>query len=207
MRLIGVLESPYVRRVAVSLKLLGLPFEHEPLSVFRNYEAFAAINPAVKAPTLVTDEGVVLLESTLILEHLDRLAKADRRLAPPGLADHARAQRIIGLALAACEKMVQIVYETELRPPAARHAPWLERIRGQLAAGLRLLDAEVETPAAWLFGERPLQADVTAAVVWSFARHAIPAETADIAVPALARLAERAEALAVFASTPISRPD
>ena len=30
MRLIGMLDSPYVRRTAISLCLLGLPFEHRP---------------------------------------------------------------------------------------------------------------------------------------------------------------------------------
>ena len=35
MVLIGMLDSPYVRRVAVSMKLMGMPFEHRPLSVFR----------------------------------------------------------------------------------------------------------------------------------------------------------------------------
>ena len=59
MRLIGMLDSPYVRRVAVALDLLGIGFEHESVSVFRDYERFAAINPVVKAPSLVTDEGVV----------------------------------------------------------------------------------------------------------------------------------------------------
>src|SRR5262245_45165972 len=73
MRLIGMMDSPYVRRVAVSLKCLGLPLVHEPVSVFRHYDRFAAINPVVKAPTLVTDDSVVLMESTLILEHAERL--------------------------------------------------------------------------------------------------------------------------------------
>lgn len=50
MRLIGRLNSPYVRRVAVSLQLLGLPFEHRPVSAFRAFDAFHAINPVVKAP-------------------------------------------------------------------------------------------------------------------------------------------------------------
>ena len=34
MKLIGMLDSPYVRRVAISLRRLGIAFEHEPLSVF-----------------------------------------------------------------------------------------------------------------------------------------------------------------------------
>ncbi len=37
MQLIGMLDSPYVRRVAISLKLLGLPFEHRSISVFRQF--------------------------------------------------------------------------------------------------------------------------------------------------------------------------
>ena len=73
MRLIGMLDSPYVRRVAISLQLMELPFSHEALSVFRNFEAFAAINPVVKAPTFVTDDGTVLMDSALILEYLERL--------------------------------------------------------------------------------------------------------------------------------------
>ncbi len=45
MHLIGMLDSPYVRRVAVSLQLLGLKFEHRPVSVFRAFDEFHAINP------------------------------------------------------------------------------------------------------------------------------------------------------------------
>ena len=84
MRLIGMLDSPYVRRVAVALKFLGLPFTHESVSVFRHFDHFASINPVVKAPTLVTDAGVVLMDSTLILDYAERLAVAERRLAPVG---------------------------------------------------------------------------------------------------------------------------
>jgi glutathione S-transferase len=203
MRLIGMLDSPFVRRVAISLKLMGLPFEHEPLSVFRTFEAFAAINPVVKAPTLVTDDGVVLMESTLILEHVERLAAPERRLTPDSLADHARGQQVLGLALAACEKAVQLYYEHELRPAERRHPPWVARVRGQLGQALELLDAELPTDQAWLFGDRPMQADVTAAVAWSFICDKLPGEAARMAPPALAAFTRRAEALPEFLATPI----
>ena len=68
MQLIGMLDSPYVRRVAVSLKVLGLPFDLDQVSVFRHFDKFAALNPVVKAPTLITDDGVVLMDSSLILD-------------------------------------------------------------------------------------------------------------------------------------------
>lgn len=198
MRLIGMLDSPYVRRVAVSLNAMGLPFVHEPLSVFRDFDAFAAINPVVKAPTLVTDEGVTLIDSILILEYLERVVPPERRLTPDGLAEFTRAQRVVGLALAACEKSVQLVYEFN-RPAERRHDPWLERIRRQLRAAYRLLEAEVAVVGdGFLFGPRPLQADITAAVAWRF-NHSVAPDPLDPADhPALSALSARAEALPEF---------
>ena len=75
MKLIGMLDSPYVRRVAISLQLLGLPFEHRSLSVFRTFDQFREINPVVKAPTVVFDDGEILMDSTLILEYAEALAR------------------------------------------------------------------------------------------------------------------------------------
>jgi glutathione S-transferase len=125
MQLIGMLDSPYVRRVAVSLQLLGIPFEHRSISVFRQKAEFEAINPLVKAPTLVTDDGTVLMDSSLILDHLPLVTGAPlaRPLMPADPVAARQCLRVLGLALAACEKTVQIVYEMQLRPPEHRHGP------------------------------------------------------------------------------------
>ena len=82
MQLIGMLDSPYVRRAAITLRLLGLAFEHRPISVFRQFDEFAAINPVVKAPSLVCDDGEVLMDSSLIIEHAERLAAPRASLVP-----------------------------------------------------------------------------------------------------------------------------
>jgi glutathione S-transferase len=201
MRLIGMLDSPYVRRVAISLKCMGLPFRHEPVSVFRHYDAFAAINPVVKAPTLVTDDDVVLMDSTLILDHVERLAPRERRLAAPG-ANAVRALRVVGLALAACEKGVQLVYETTLRPAERQHQPWIDRVRSQLLSAYALLNAELGSGQAWLFGARPLQADIATAVAWRFTQLRLPGMVPSDAHAAVVRFSERAEALPEFVSTP-----
>src|SRR5947207_2383252 len=108
MPLIGMLDSPYVRRVAVAAKVLGNAFELDQVSVFRQFEKFSAINPVVKAPSFVTDDGVVLMDSNLILEHIAYLAP--RSLMPADRAAHETALRLVGLALAACEKTVSILY-------------------------------------------------------------------------------------------------
>ncbi|MFT4001139.1 MAG: glutathione S-transferase [Rhizobium sp.] len=202
MKLIGMYDSPYVRRVAISLNVLGLPFEHESLSVFSTYDVFAAINPVVKAPTLVTDDGIVLLDSTLILEYAERLAPAERRLVPEEAHLFTRAQRIVGLALAACEKTVQIVYENNLRPEEKRHQPWLARVHGQLGAAYRLLEEEAQAAGPWLCGESALQADITTAVAFRFTREMLPESLDPEAHPNLAALSSRSEQTAAFLACP-----
>jgi glutathione S-transferase len=204
MQLIGMLDSPYVRRVAVSLKLMGVPFEHQAVSVFRHFDRFRAINPAVKAPTLVCDDGTVLMDSTLILDHLESLVAADRRLMPAGGSERREALRIAGLALAACEKCVQVIYEKQQRPAEKRHAPWIERSTGQAEGALAQLERTAAGAAPWLQGERLGASDVVVACMWRFAQYyrdevGIP----ESRYPRLAQHSRRAEALPEFASTPL----
>ena len=71
MLLIGMFDSPFVRPVAVSLKLLDIPFEHANWSVGKDYERIREFNPLVRVPTLVLDDGTALVECAAILDHLD----------------------------------------------------------------------------------------------------------------------------------------
>ena len=125
MKLIGMLDSPYVRRTAISLNYMGISFEHQPLSVFNNFDEFHTINPIVKAPTLVFDSGEILMDSTIILHYAESAVPASRRLMPHLGEDFRVALQIVGLALAACEKTVQLVYEKNLRPFEKQHQPWV----------------------------------------------------------------------------------
>ena len=38
MELIGMLDSPYVRRVAVTAQFLDIAYDHNPLSIFKGYD-------------------------------------------------------------------------------------------------------------------------------------------------------------------------
>ena len=198
MRLIGMLDSPYVRRVAIALRLLDLPFEHDPLSVFSTFEQFRRVNPVVKAPTLVCDDGTVLMDSALIIDHAETIA--GRSLWPTERAERTRALRVVGLAMAACEKVMQIVYEHHLRP--AVHAPWLERIESQMMAALTELDAEIARHPLAADETAMTQAGLSAAIAWRFMQIKLQVPVPDATCPALAAHAARAEALPVFAQTP-----
>jgi glutathione S-transferase len=201
MQLIGMLDSPYVRRVAVSLQLLGLPFEHRSISVFSTFDQFQAINPVVKAPTLVCDNGVVLMDSSLIIDYAESLAAPGRTLVPAGIDQRQRALRVTGLALAACEKSVQIIYERKLRPAEKLHQPWVARVTGQMLAACAELEAElVRSPLA---ADGAIdQAGVSTGVAWHFIQMMVPELVNAADFPALQRFSAQAEQLPAFAAAP-----
>ncbi|MFS2202219.1 glutathione S-transferase N-terminal domain-containing protein [Pseudomonas sp. Pseusp3] len=200
MKLIGMLDSPYVRRAAISAKCLGITLEHQSVSVFRHFEQFRQINPVVKAPTLVLDDGEVLMDSTLIIDYLETLAKKSLMPAEPG--QRLRALRLIGLALAASEKSVQLYYERNLRPAEIQFESWVQRVEGQLTAAYSALERELE--------KQPLKTDgsveqdgITLAVAWSFTNLVVPDKVSAAQFPRIAAFTEYAEGLEVFVSTPI----
>lgn len=200
MQLIGVLDSPYVRRVAISLQLLGLPHQHQPLSVFRHMPAFGQVNPVIKAPTLVCTDGEVLMDSSLILDYLDLHVPPAQRLLPPGLPARQHALCKVGLALAAMEKAVQAYYECHLRPPETRHAPWLARVSEQLNAACAAMDNVLQshTPPAGKLD----QATLSMAVAWRFIAERVPELIAADAYPALRAWSAQAELHPAFIACP-----
>jgi glutathione S-transferase len=203
MQLIGMLDSPYVRRVALTMKLMGIPFEHRSISVFRQVEEFSRINPLVKAPTLVCDDGTVLMDSTLIIDYLnDRVAPA-QRLMPAEPQARCKALRNVGVALVACEKAVQHYYERGLRPADKQHEPWLARVDGQLKLAIEEMERIVSAAHPWLHGARLMQDDLTIAVAWRFAQFTTPDALDWSHYPKLADFSARAEAMPAFASTPL----
>ncbi len=203
MQLIGMLDSPYVRRTAISLECLGVAFAHDAVSVFSTFEKFQDINPVVKAPSLVCDDGEVLMDSSLILQYAE--VRCGKSLWPREAAELQHDLRAVGLALAACEKSVQIVYERNLRPQAYQYAPWLARVTGQLLAAYAGLEREIARRQAYFAGP-PSQASITAAVAWQFTQsmlaEIVPAESH----PALCELSGRLERTAEFLKYPPDGP-
>lgn len=201
MRLIGMLDSPYVRRVAISLEFLGVPFQHEAVSVFSTFEKFQSINPVVKAPSLVCDDGTVLMDSSLILQFIDATKAGGRSLWSQSPFLLQQEMRAVGLALAACEKSVQIVYERNLRPVEAQYEPWLERVTGQLLAAYAGLEREVQA-RAFGFAQSRSQAVITAAVAWQFTQSMLAAVVPAANYPGLVALSARMEETPEFQKYP-----
>lgn len=201
MQIVGMLDSPFVRRVAISAQLLGLPYDHNPLSIFRSYEEFRKLNPLVKVPTLVCDDETILVDSTLIIDYLETLS--GKSLMPGDIVTRQKVLQCIGTAMVAMEKVAQLIYETKQRPEALQHAPWIARLTQQLTSALELMEEAVGDGERWACAEYLTQADLTIAVAWRFVRHVEPEIAVEGRYPGLVRFSERAEQLPEFRACPI----
>jgi glutathione S-transferase len=204
MRLIGMLDSPFVRRVAVCLEHLQIPFQHEPVSVFSTFEQFQRINPVVKAPTLIGDNGIVIMDSTLILQFAEAQLAIGRSLWTPRRQSLAHEFRIVSLAMVACEKSAQLIYDRNLRPPEAQYAPWQQRVTGQLHAAYAALEQELHIHP--LLFERDGHGPIAAAVAWQFSHSMLAAELPATSYPMLVQHSERMERTPQFSKYPPEGP-
>jgi glutathione S-transferase len=199
--LIGMFDSPFVRRVAVSMKLLWVPFEHRNWSIGKDFELIRQFNPLGRVPALVQPDGETLFESSAILDYLDERAGPDRALLPRAGEARREALRIIAAAIGAAEKGVSQVYESSFRPPEKRYRPWVERCHTQMHAALAQLDRACQSRnSEWLIGNAISQADITTTCVYTFLSDALGINRDSIAYPGLSAIAGRCEALPEFRS-------
>lgn len=202
MLLIGMFDSPFVRRVAVSLKLLDLPFEHANWSVGRDFARIREYNPLGRVPTLVLPGGEALFESAAILDHLDELVGPSRALLPGVGPERRQALNLMAMATGAAEKGVQQLYERVFRPEAKRHQPWVDRLRLQMTGSLAAIERYMAgRQEPWLVGRRMGQADITAVCAFTFLNDALGVASDAAVLQSLGALAARCEAMPAFAET------
>jgi glutathione S-transferase len=205
MLLIGMFDSPFVRRVAISMKLLGMPFEHANWSVGKDFARIREYNPLGRVPTLVLPNGEKLFESAAILDYLDEVAGPERALLPVSGPERRQALNLMAMATGAAEKGVLQVYEGVFRPESKRHQPWLDRLRLQMGASLAAIDRYISERgvAQWLVGKRMSQADITAVCAFTFLNDTLRVAADAVMFHSLATLAARCEAMPAFQETRI----
>lgn len=196
MILVGQYDSPLVRRVAVSLRVLGFGYEHDTRSVFGDFDSMRATNPLGRIPSLVLDGGEVLIDSAAILDWLDQKVGPAKALVPPAGPARQRALRLIALATGAVDKIGAAGYERVLRPSAYRWPEWIERCRTQGRGAIAALGAEPWPESA------PLdQAAITTACMIRYVRLVDPEQMPVGRHPALDALSQRCEARPEFKAT------
>lgn len=199
MILIGQFDSPFVRRVGIALELYGISYEHWPLSVFGDTDRIRAINPLVRVPTLVLDDGLALTDSSAILDFIDSLVPASQRLFPATEPERHRALRIAALGCGLGDKAVSLFYEGKLH--ATPSPEWAARCRSQIAGVLAALEAELS--GEWFFRAMG-HCDIVCATVLRFLTEVHPGLATSSAFPRLFDLSHRLESTAAFRK--ISQP-
>jgi len=209
MILIGQLDSPFVRRVAIALYAYGTGFEHRELSAYGDFGELLSLNPLGKVPALQLDDGTVLADSTLIIDYLEQSAEAGSSLWPSGLEQRALALAHAGVAVGLAEKAVEFRTETVRRPSDKVDQARVDRVLAQIAASLQWL--ENHTPGeGYLFDGRLTHADIASAVAVTFianknAEH-LAAEVRETAkgYPKLIAHTARCEQLKAFVAAPFT---
>lgn len=197
MILIGQYDSPFVRRVAIALRLYGLAFEHRPWSTFGDADKLAPYNPVRRVPTLLIDGDEALIESTAILDYLDELVGADKAMIARSGPERRHALKVCALATGLGDKAVSLIYERMLRKDQLKL--WVERCQVQIGGVLAALEQERAAVASpYWFGDRIGHADIAVACVLRFTGEAHPGLFDAIRYPALVAHAARCEALPPF---------
>ena len=189
MMLIGQYDSPFTRRVAITLRCYDMAFEHNRWSVFGNAKELAKVNPLIRVPTLVLDTGEALIETAAIIDYLDSCVTEAMRLTPQVQPARYRDQRIVSMASGVSDMAVRLFYEQQLH--AEPSADFVGRVTRQLQGALSWLDNDRSAHASenW-FGVAMTQADiaVTCAVrhlsechpkIWNAGGHAALAKHCD----------------------------
>jgi glutathione S-transferase len=199
--LIGQLDSPYVRRVAVTAMLLDIGFERQPWSVGADQAKLRGVNPVGRVPAWIDDDGEVLVESAQIVEHLDDLAGYGRALMPGDVRERFIVRQWLGLLTGVLDKGIAINLERIFNGVPAASTAWTRRCREQLQSGLADLERHCDArgQAEWLVHHRLTPADVAFACFLTYLRDSLPLDLG--AYPALAARRERIEALPAFRAT------
>jgi glutathione S-transferase len=196
MILVGQYDSPFVRRVAITLEIYGLPYRRNPISVFGNAEEMARINPLVRIPSLVLGDGEVLVESGYILDYLDELVGPERALTPRSGEARRRVLQVTAVGTGTVDKVGAAVYERHFHPGDKVNLEWVARLKGQAAGGLRWLEEKLS--GDWFFDGKLSQADITVGVLLGYLNLRFQEALREGRYLKLEALSKRCEALPAF---------
>lgn len=173
MILIGQYDSPFVRRVAIAMRLYGIAYEHRPWSTFGDAESIAPFNPLRRVPTLVLDNGESLIESGAILDYLDEQVGPSLAMIARSGDTRRHALKVCALATGLADKAVSLFYERALHQATSEQ--WIARCRTQIADVLTALDtSRAAAMTGFWFGDSIGHADIAVACALRFTREAHP---------------------------------
>jgi glutathione S-transferase len=172
MILVGQFDSPFVRRVAVTLHHYHMPYTRNPISVFRNVEEMQKINPLIRVPSLILESGETLIDSSAIIDCLDEMAGPARALTPAHGPERRKVLQAIALALGTMDKALVLFYERLFHIDKHINRDYEKRLLLQTSAGLEKLEHDCGAP--WFSDDKFTQADITIGCILGYIRLRLP---------------------------------
>jgi glutathione S-transferase len=192
--LFGRFLSPYVRRVGISLNILGISFEHSVISAVDDEEKREAVNPVGRVPALQLENGKILIESSAILDHYDEAVGPARALVPISGERRREALQILAVTTGAIDRSMTANAERRRAVPEPGR---IDRLLRQCKQGFELLEQKLKGKD-YFDGNSLLQTDITCATAFSFVNHIFPATLPDSDFPTIAALSKNSESMDAF---------
>jgi glutathione S-transferase len=139
--LFGRFLSPYVRRVGISLNILGISFEHSVISAVDDEEKREAVNPVGRVPALQLENGKILIESSAILDHYDEAVGPARALVPISGERRREALQILAVTTGAIDRSMTANAERRRAVPEPGR---IDRLLRQCKQGFELLEQKLK---------------------------------------------------------------
>ncbi len=172
MILVGQYDSPFVRRVAVTLHHYHMPFTRNPLSVFGDAKTVQGINLLIRVPALILESGETLVDSGAIIDCLDEMAGPARALTPAHGPLRRKVLQVVALATGASDKAVATFFERHFHSDKAISKEWEARCLSQINATLEKLEKNCGMP--WFIDNSMTQADVAVGCMLSHIKLRVP---------------------------------
>lgn len=159
MKLVGSKTSPFVRKIRVVLIEKNLPFDMEPVDVWRGSDVFR-FNPIGKVPSLITDSGAILFDSSVIVQYIEMLS-SEVKLVPDGGMERIRVLLWESLADGLLDALTSARMEMTFagRADSQRSQGWIDRQMEKATSILRDMETRLGDNE-WCVGENLSLADL-----------------------------------------------
>ena len=143
--------SPWVRKVRISAiernidhKIEIIPadigFADKTLKIVES--ELTQYNPSGRVPTLITEEGQIIFDSTVIVHYLDSIGKADT-IVSKNIEEKVKSLKINALVDEVIDSLRHLSFENR-REKDMRLPVWIDALDGKIKRGIKIIENELE---------------------------------------------------------------
>jgi len=143
--------SPWVRKVRISAiernidhKIEIIPadigFADKTLKIVES--ELTQYNPSGRVPTLITEEGQIIFDSTVIVHYLDSIGKSDTIISK-NIEKKVKSLKINALVDEVIDSLRHLSFENR-REKDMRLPDWIDALDGKIKRGIKIIENELE---------------------------------------------------------------